>query len=105
MSCAQAKEYAYITEDQDSRTLELSHMLDSRNPGVTESQSDNPAFNLLRLQLERAQELAAQLQTKAGVSGAMELIHQLQNQVCRQIKKPSLALTTSSLTWLGICCI
>lgn len=65
-------------------------MLEARNPGVTASHSDNPAFNLLRLKLDGAQELAAQLQAKTGVSGAMELIHQLQNQVCRQIKKPPL---------------
>lgn len=79
----QAKEYAYTTEDQDSQTLELSHMLESNNPGVTMSQYDNPSFNLLRLELEGAQELAAQLQAKAGVSGATELLQQLQNQVCR----------------------
>ncbi|XP_035293114.1 olfactomedin-4 [Cricetulus griseus] len=78
---SRAKEYTHTTEDQDSQTLELSHMLEARNPGVTASHSDNPAFNLLRLKLDGAQELAAQLQAKAGVSGAMELIHQLQNQV------------------------
>ncbi|XP_028717408.1 olfactomedin-4-like [Peromyscus leucopus] len=78
---SRAKEYAYTTEDQDSQTLELSPMLESKNPGVTMSQYDNPSFNLLRLELEGAQELAAQLQAKAGVSGATELLQQLQNQV------------------------
>ncbi|KAL6088081.1 hypothetical protein STEG23_028938 [Scotinomys teguina] len=75
------EEYAYITEDQVSQTLELSHMLESRNSGVTMSQYDNPAFNLLRLELEGAQELAAQLQAKASVGEATELLQQLQNQV------------------------
>lgn len=83
---AQAKEYAPTPEDQDSQTLEPSHTLESRNPGVTGSQYDNPAFNLVRLELEGAQELAAQLQAKAGVSGAPELLHQLRNQVCRWVK-------------------
>ncbi|XP_057633085.1 olfactomedin-4-like [Chionomys nivalis] len=78
---SRAKEYAPPTEDQDNQTLEVSHTLESRNPGVTGSQYDNPAFNLLRLELERAQELIAQHQANAGVSGAWELLHQLGNQV------------------------
>lgn len=72
-------------------------MLESRNLGVTVSQYDNPAFNLLRLELEGAQELAAQLKANGGVSGATDLLHQLQNQVCRYIKESSLKLTAPIL--------
>ena len=97
LSHAQAKEYVHVIEDQDSQTLELSHMLESRNLGVTVSQYDNPSFNLLRLELEGAQELAAQLKANGGVSGATDLLHQLQNQVCRYIKESSLTLTARIL--------
>lgn len=92
-SHAQAKGYVHDIEDQDSQTPELSHMLESRNPGVTVSQYDNPAFKLLRLELEGAQELATQLKASGGVSGATDLLHQLQNQVYRYIKESSLTLT------------
>lgn len=78
----QVKEYAHAIEDQDSQPLELSHSLESRNPGVTVSQYDNPAFSLLHLELEGAQELAAQLKASGDVSGATDLLHQLQSQVC-----------------------
>ncbi|KAL1774198.1 olfactory receptor 52D1 [Sigmodon hispidus] len=78
---SKAKEYTYTTEDPDSQTLELSNMLESGNPDATLFQYDNPAFNLLRLELEGAQELAAQLQAKAAVNGDMDLLHQLWNQV------------------------
>lgn len=96
-SHAQVKEYAHVIEDQESQTLELSHMLEARNPGVTLSQYDNPAFNLLRLELEGVQELAAQLKANGGVSGASDLLYQLQNWVCRYIKEPSLTLTAPVL--------
>lgn len=98
-SHAQVKEYAHVIEDQDSQILELSHMLEARNPGVTLSQYDNPAFNLLRLELEGAQELAAQLKANGGVSGASDLLYELQNRVCRYIKEPPPYSHSPCLTW------
>lgn len=93
---ARAKQYAI--EDKDNHTLELSHMLESRNPGVPVPLYDNPAFNMLYLELEGAQELAAQLKAEGGgVSGATDLLHQLQNQVCNYIQEPSLPCTSSCL--------
>uniref|UniRef100_A0A8C6QN35 Olfactomedin 5 n=3 Tax=Nannospalax galili TaxID=1026970 RepID=A0A8C6QN35_NANGA len=78
---SRAKEFAHAPEDQDSQALEMNRMQESRNPGVISSPYDHPAFNLLRLELEGAQELAAQLKAEGGNNGAADLLHQLQSQV------------------------
>lgn len=57
----------------------------SRNPTARVDSYESPAFNLLRLELEGVQQLAAQLKTKGRVGAAGELLYQLQRQVCGEI--------------------
>uniref|UniRef100_A0A8C5LJ04 Olfactomedin 5 n=1 Tax=Jaculus jaculus TaxID=51337 RepID=A0A8C5LJ04_JACJA len=78
---SQARDYALSIEDQENQALEVNQRLESRNPRTTASLYENPAFNLLYLELEAVQELAAQLKTKGGLSGTADLLHQLQGQV------------------------
>ncbi|XP_035884823.1 olfactomedin-4-like isoform X1 [Phyllostomus discolor] len=78
---SRVSEYAHATEDQDNQVLEMNHALKFRNPTVLAASYESPAFNLLRLELEGAQELAAQLKAKGRVSAAGDLLYQLQSQV------------------------
>uniref|UniRef100_A0A8C9LML1 Olfactomedin-like domain-containing protein n=1 Tax=Piliocolobus tephrosceles TaxID=591936 RepID=A0A8C9LML1_9PRIM len=63
----QKLEYAHTIEDKDNEVLEMSHMPESWNPSALASPYENPAFNLLRLELEGAQELAIQLKAIGGI--------------------------------------
>ena len=60
----------------------MNHALKFRNPTALAASYESPAFNLLRLELEGAQELAAQLKANGRVSAAGDLLYQLQSQVC-----------------------
>lgn len=84
---AQVSEYAHAIEDQENQVLEMNSALNSRNPTFLASSYEFPAFNLLRLELEGAQELVAQLKTNRRVSGVSDLLHELQSQVCGWIKE------------------
>lgn len=100
---AQVIEYASAIEDQENQILEMNSALKSRNPTFLASSYDFPAFDLLRLELEGAQELVAQLKTKGRDSGVRDLLHELQSQVCVWIKEslsPSYppVLSNSNLT-------
>lgn len=53
---AQVSEYARTIEDHVNQVLEMNHALESRNPIVLGVSYEAPAFNLLRLELEGAQE-------------------------------------------------
>ncbi|XP_048215463.1 olfactomedin-4-like [Perognathus longimembris pacificus] len=76
---SRANDYAPAIGDQDD--LEMSHILESRNPSTVASRPGSPASNLLRVELEGAQHLATQLKAEGGVSGAADLLHQLQGKV------------------------
>lgn len=78
---AQINEYARTIEDNDNQILEVNGALKSRNPIAPAVSYESPAFNLLRLELEGAQELVAQLKTKGSVR-AGDILYQLQSQVC-----------------------
>lgn len=84
---AQVSEYARAIEDQDSQVLEINDSPNSRDPTALASFYESPVFNLLRLELEGAQELVAQLKAKERVSGAGDFLYQLQSQVCGLIKE------------------
>lgn len=75
----QVSEYARTIEDNDNQILEMNDALKSRNPTAPAVSYESPAFNLLRLELEGAQELVAQLKAK-GRAG--DILYQLQSQVC-----------------------
>lgn len=91
----QASKYAHAIEDQENQALEMSPTQEIRNPSAITSLYETPALNLLLLELEGAQALATQLKTKAGASGATDLLHQLQEQVCGLIDEPFLPFTAS----------
>nr|XP_054097959.1 olfactomedin-4-like isoform X2 [Callithrix jacchus] len=78
---SRVSEYALAIEDQENEVLEMSHILELRNPSTLASPYENPAFNLLRLELEGAQKLVTQLKAKGGVSVAGDLLYRLQSQV------------------------
>uniref|UniRef100_A0A671EVD4 Olfactomedin-like domain-containing protein n=1 Tax=Rhinolophus ferrumequinum TaxID=59479 RepID=A0A671EVD4_RHIFE len=78
---SRVSEYAHAIEDQENQVLEMNSTLNSRNPTFLASSYEFPAFNLLRLELEGAQELVAQLKTNRRVSGVSDLLHELQSQV------------------------
>ncbi|XP_036115453.1 olfactomedin-4-like [Molossus molossus] len=78
---SRVSEYSHAFEDYDNQILEMNGALKSRNPTVPAVSYESPAFNLLRLELEGAQELAAQLAAKGKISAARDLLYQLQSQV------------------------
>lgn len=78
---AQVSEYARTIEDNDNQILEMNGALKSRDPTAPAVSYESPAFNLLRLELEGAQELVAQLKAKGRVR-AGDILYQLQSQVC-----------------------
>ncbi|XP_074193236.1 olfactomedin-4 isoform X1 [Rhinolophus sinicus] len=78
---SRVSEYASAIEDQENQILEMNSALKSRNPTFLASSYEFPAFDLLRLELEGAQELVAQLKTKGRLSGVRDLLHELQSQV------------------------
>ncbi|ELK09394.1 Olfactomedin-4 [Pteropus alecto] len=61
---SRVSEYARAIEDQDSQVLEINDSPNSRDPTALASSYESPVFNLLRLELEGAQELVAQLKAK-----------------------------------------
>ncbi|XP_045433858.1 olfactomedin-4-like [Pipistrellus kuhlii] len=73
-------EYARTIEDNDNQILEVNGALKARNPIAPAVSYESPAFNLLRLELEGAQELVAQLKAK-GRLRAGDILYQLQSQV------------------------
>ncbi|XP_042543070.1 olfactomedin-4-like [Dipodomys spectabilis] len=78
---SRANDYARAIEEQDNQVLEMNHIPEFRNPSTVASHDESPAFNLLRVELEGVQHLASQLNVKGGVSGAADLLHQLQGKV------------------------
>lgn len=64
----------------------MNRVLEPRNPTMLASSYEAPAFNLLRLELEWALEMVTQLKAKGRVSGAKDLLYQLQGQVLVPIK-------------------
>ncbi|XP_036180349.1 olfactomedin-4-like [Myotis myotis] len=77
---SRVSEYAHTIEDNDNQILEMNGALKSRNPTAPAVSYESPAFNLLRLELEGAQELVAQLKAKGRVR-AGDILYQLQSQV------------------------
>nr|XP_028689500.1 uncharacterized protein LOC106993361 [Macaca mulatta] len=71
----EVSEYAHTIEDKDNEVLEMSHMPESWNPSALASPYKNPAFNLLRLELEGAQKLVTQLTAIGGIIVAADLLH------------------------------
>ncbi|XP_017362765.1 uncharacterized protein LOC108288368 isoform X3 [Cebus imitator] len=72
---SRVSEYVRTTEGQDNEVLEMSHILESRNPSALASPYEIPAFNLLHLELEGIQELVTQLKAKGGISVAGDLLY------------------------------
>ncbi|KAI5208929.1 Olfactomedin-4 [Manis pentadactyla] len=66
---------------RNNHVPEMNRVLEPRNPTMLASSYEAPAFNLLRLELERALEMVTQLKAKGRVSGAEDLLYQLQGQV------------------------
>ncbi|KAL0629478.1 Olfactomedin-4 [Plecturocebus cupreus] len=91
LSRAQVSECARAVEDQDNEVLEMNHTLESRNPSALASPYENPAFNLLRLELEGAQELVTQLKDKGGISVAGDLLYDSRARL-RQVTNANLTL-------------
>lgn len=91
---SQISENARAIEDQDSQVLEINGSLNSRDPTALSSSYESPAFNLLRLELEGAQGLVAQLKAKEMSGRDGDFLYQLQSQVCGLIKE---SLTPPSL--------
>lgn len=91
---SQISEYARAIEDQDSQVLEINGSPNSRDPTALSSSYESPAFNLLRLELEGAQGLVAQLKAKEMSGRDGDFLYQLQSQVCGLIKE---SLTPPSL--------
>ncbi|XP_006162600.1 olfactomedin-4 [Tupaia chinensis] len=71
----------YTNEDQDNQILDVRHRTEPRNPSTLIFPYNTSTFNLLHLELEKAQKLVTQLKDKKGVDGAEGLLHQLQSQV------------------------
>lgn len=84
---SQISEYARAIEDQDSQVLEINGSPNSRDPTALSSSYESPAFNLLRLELEGAQGLVAQLKAKEMSGRDGDFLYQLQSQVCGLIKE------------------
>lgn len=82
----QVSEYMRVIEDQNNHVPEMNRVLEPRNPTMLASSYEAPAFNLLRLELEWALEMVTQLKAKGRVSGAKDLLYQLQGQVRGQVK-------------------
>jgi hypothetical protein len=59
----------------------MRHTLEFKHPSAVVSLYENSTFNLLLLELEGAQHLATQLKVNGGISGAADVLHQLQGQV------------------------
>uniref|UniRef100_G1U7E2 Olfactomedin-like domain-containing protein n=1 Tax=Oryctolagus cuniculus TaxID=9986 RepID=G1U7E2_RABIT len=83
--CEQAlsrvSEYAPAIDDQENQVLEMSYTLKSKNPSAFTLPSEAPSFNKLQLELQRVQKSVTQLKVNGEVSGAGDLLHQLQGQV------------------------
>ncbi|XP_012863879.1 olfactomedin-4 [Echinops telfairi] len=70
-----------IIDYHDNQALEMTYKLQSRSASASPAFYEAPAFKLLGLQLEGAQQLVTQLKAKGGVSGSENLLNQLQGQV------------------------
>ncbi|XP_066106867.1 olfactomedin-4-like [Saccopteryx bilineata] len=78
---SRVSEYARTIKDQDTQILEMNGTPKARSPPALASSYEFPTFNLLRLELEAAEELAAQLKAKGKIREAENIFYQLQSQV------------------------
>ena len=94
----QVSECAFATEDQSNQVLEMNHILEPRNPAALAACCETPAFILLCLELEGAQELVIQLKVRGEVGGTRDLLYHLESQVCGWMNKCLLTLQPSILS-------